>query len=473
MDVNGVLLSHELPSLSNNSDEGIIKKYEPAKFDFLTMSVGNDDQPKEYGSVDEFIQSSLNEPNSNGIEDEPELVGNSPKPEEAKPAGKKRGRQPKSPKDKPKSVPSSPPVAKKRRRSSGTNDSHPKPVLVEENFREYKLPFGWIKTAHRRKNGQTAGNWDIYLISPSGQRLRSNPEIKRFLKKNPNMPVDHELTKVGRFSDLDELELRQPKRKSKIDAAVIGKITTTNPEEPLVPPVANEVQNPQNDFAAENPQELIEIESGKSSVDKLVEKKPSKKDKKKVKKLKNKPKKKVKKVTKKAKKIANVENLTSNELTQNVFVPTQVFECTNCMNKFPTIQDLKQHVDQQSCFQSLETSDESLIQAMASSELATESQIPTKKAAKKSIRCSLCQFVAKNKNGMVDHMIRNHEDNDEDEVSNMPPGPKSRKKMMKHGLKTKAKSVKKSGVEDFELNPSHHESPLDVICPYQYADKSI
>merc|ERR1712029_292608 len=110
MDVNGVLLSHELPSLYNNSDEGIIKKYEPAGFDFLTMSVGNDDQPKEYGSVDEFIQSSLNEPNSNGIEDEPELVGNSPKPEEAKLAGKKRGRQP--PKDKPKSVPSSPPVAK-------------------------------------------------------------------------------------------------------------------------------------------------------------------------------------------------------------------------------------------------------------------------------------------------------------------------------------------------------------------------
>ena len=522
MDVNGVLLSHELPSLSDNSDEAIIKKYEPAKFDFLTMSVGNDDQPKEYGSVDEFIQNSLNEEptlpsNQNAIEDESfnDLVGNSPNPssefdEEIKATRKKRGRPPKSPEDKP-----SPTVAKKRRRSSGTTTKngtqHPKAVLVEENFREYKLPFGWIKTAHRRLAGNTVGRWDIYLISPIGKRIRSNPELERFLRANPEIKFDHKLTKVEKPSELDDLELRQPKRKSKIDvttpAAVIGKITT------LVPPVV------ENDFelAVESPEELIENVSGK-----LIDKKPSKIDKKKVTKLK---KQKSKKASKRIKKFvnpskgwgkkkttkekftcnfiqngipcgipfANVEDLTSHELTHNV----QAFECTNCMDKFPTIQDLKHHVDHQRCFQSMEqsqqTSEESLIQDVdkaidanpkESSELTAEESKSnnvdkmTKKVIKKFIRCSHCQFLAKDKNGMVDHMMSNHfspANNEDDvpdvegEISNTPPGPKSRKK----GSKTKGKMSqrKKKSELNFELNPSQGSS--NEICPYKYADKSI
>ena len=151
MDVNGILLSHELP-MSNDSDGNIAKRYEPEEFDFLTMSVGNEEQPREFGSVDEFIDNNLNESMRNASEATlaeetfSELVGNSPRNEELNSA-KKRKKQVKSPKENVQPV-------KKRRRSSIDSSPHPKPILVEENFREYKLPFGWIKTAHRRKGGK-------------------------------------------------------------------------------------------------------------------------------------------------------------------------------------------------------------------------------------------------------------------------------------------------------------------------------
>ena len=137
--------------MSNDSDGNIAKRYEPEEFDFLTMSVGNEEQPKEFGSVDEFIDNNLNESMRNAseatLEEETfsELVGNSPRNEELNSA-KKRKKQVKSPKENVQPV-------KKRRRSSIDSSPHPKPILVEENFREYKLPFGWIKTAHRRKIG--------------------------------------------------------------------------------------------------------------------------------------------------------------------------------------------------------------------------------------------------------------------------------------------------------------------------------
>ena len=46
------------------------------------------------------------------------------------------------------------------------------------------IPFvGWSKAASQRKSGKTAGRMDVYYISPEGKRLRSMPDLERFLQQ--------------------------------------------------------------------------------------------------------------------------------------------------------------------------------------------------------------------------------------------------------------------------------------------------
>merc|ERR1711971_1035965 len=65
----------------------------------------------------------------------------------------------------------------------------------EDNI-EYALPYGWKKIGHRRSGDQD--RWDFYLITPCGKRLRSNPEIDRYLEKNPDVECDREVTNTSR-----------------------------------------------------------------------------------------------------------------------------------------------------------------------------------------------------------------------------------------------------------------------------------
>ena len=68
--------------------------------------------------------------------------------------------------------------------------------LIEKsgNHEEYALPFGWKKKCSKRLNGTTAGKWDTVLICPFGTRIRSSVELNKYLKENPNIAHDPELT---------------------------------------------------------------------------------------------------------------------------------------------------------------------------------------------------------------------------------------------------------------------------------------
>ena len=83
---------------------------------------------------------------------------------------------------------------------------HPKPFLVEKHFKEYVLPYGWLKQAQRRISGNSNGIWDITVFSPSGKGFRSNKEIEKFILENPNVPFSPELTKCNRELLVEDLE---------------------------------------------------------------------------------------------------------------------------------------------------------------------------------------------------------------------------------------------------------------------------
>ena len=129
---------------------------------------------------------------------------------------------------------------------------------------------------------------------------------------------------------------------------------------------------------------------------------------------------------------ANAEDLNAHGLTH---VPNPLYECSNCTTKFPSIQDLKLHVDQQTCFENKR------IEEIESStnQIEKEKETETKEAEKTPkinnfIRCSICQFLAKNKKGIVKHMMNSHfsaANESDDDDSKLPPGPKSRKKRQK------------------------------------------
>jgi len=87
--------------------------------------------------------------------------------------------------------------------SEGTTDFTPNKfgdriTLLEqsEDNLEYSLPYGWKKIGHRRTGDQD--RWDFYIITPDGKKLRSNPEIDRYLEKNPDVDCDREVTNTSR-----------------------------------------------------------------------------------------------------------------------------------------------------------------------------------------------------------------------------------------------------------------------------------
>ena len=90
---------------------------------------------------------------------------------------------------------------------------HPKPTIVEENFREYELPFGWIKRAFKRTTGINVGYWDIFIFNPKGRRFNTDKTIEKFVAKHPEMQYDAKLTKIFKPPDLIKLMPSRIKRK--------------------------------------------------------------------------------------------------------------------------------------------------------------------------------------------------------------------------------------------------------------------
>ena len=48
------------------------------------------------------------------------------------------------------------------------------------------------------------GKWDVYLISPDGAKLQSNPDLVRYEAKNPEVAIDIRYVNFERNSQLQE-----------------------------------------------------------------------------------------------------------------------------------------------------------------------------------------------------------------------------------------------------------------------------
>ena len=69
--------------------------------------------------------------------------------------------------------------------------------IINENSVEYSLPYGWKKIGKRRICG-APNRWDFEVISPNGKRFRSSIEVQKYLKSNPNIKCDLEVTNTNR-----------------------------------------------------------------------------------------------------------------------------------------------------------------------------------------------------------------------------------------------------------------------------------
>ena len=92
----------------------------------------------------------------------------------------------------------------------------------EDSRREYDLPYDWKKLACRRaQSSQGNKTWDIYIIAPCGKKLRSNPEIEKYLSENPDVEVDRDVTNTSKPSDLIS-------SRSKIETGLIENLNQFN-----------------------------------------------------------------------------------------------------------------------------------------------------------------------------------------------------------------------------------------------------
>ena len=84
-----------------------------------------------------------------------------------------------------------------------------KVILLKRTSHEvqFSLPYGWKKFGQKRKHSD---HWDFYLISSDNKKFRSNPEIKRYLEKNPNVKCDLAVTNTQYSSDLKKLKKPNP-----------------------------------------------------------------------------------------------------------------------------------------------------------------------------------------------------------------------------------------------------------------------
>lgn len=158
-----------------DNDEGLTMHYEFEDFNLVTVSISNlGDHPMK---LDDFIQLQPPTPRPCLDSKKYEFINGTPPGKNVNistPPGKNGVKMDKS------------------RKNPGE----------KSRMKEYKLPFGWIKLATQRCTGATKGHWDVYLISPKGKRLRSNVELRRYLKCNPGMKYDANLTVIKRPQDI-------------------------------------------------------------------------------------------------------------------------------------------------------------------------------------------------------------------------------------------------------------------------------
>ena len=81
------------------------------------------------------------------------------------------------------------------------------------------LKYGWKKFGRRRP-----GNffkWDFYVISPDGTKFRSNVGIHKYLKVNPNIECDLNVTNTSLPKNLTEDLDQNTEMKDKTDDMIL------------------------------------------------------------------------------------------------------------------------------------------------------------------------------------------------------------------------------------------------------------
>ena len=73
-----------------------------------------------------------------------------------------------------------------------------------ETSKEYLLPHGWKKIGQQRKNpNANKRKWDFLVQSPDGKKLRTNSALNEYLKQNPGVKCDLNVTNTNYPEGLD------------------------------------------------------------------------------------------------------------------------------------------------------------------------------------------------------------------------------------------------------------------------------
>ena len=66
-----------------------------------------------------------------------------------------------------------------------------------QDFSEYLLPHGWKKVGRKRKKIDDKRKWDFTVLSPDGKRFKSNFALNQYLKVNPEVKCDLNVTNIS------------------------------------------------------------------------------------------------------------------------------------------------------------------------------------------------------------------------------------------------------------------------------------
>ena len=89
------------------------------------------------------------------------------------------------------------------------------------NYMEFTLPHGWKKIGHKR---QGLDRWDFHLFNSGNKKFRSNVEVERYLKNNPNEKCDLSVTNTNFPSTLKKPNPDSEKRKSDQSKANLARL---------------------------------------------------------------------------------------------------------------------------------------------------------------------------------------------------------------------------------------------------------
>ena len=81
-----------------------------------------------------------------------------------------------------------------------------KVIEQSKDYQEYELPHGWKKIGKRKKS-----IWKFYVVSPKGNKFRSNIELEEYLNSNPVIKCDRTLMNIDSTDESTSPKKKRPK----------------------------------------------------------------------------------------------------------------------------------------------------------------------------------------------------------------------------------------------------------------------